>query len=110
MNEKVIDLNLRAVVLTYPHRLQLNWEFRQGAGKVTPTAIEKYSKIINCCRRNEDNMNQHVDGEWLNKESLPDLSVPRRGKYCVPSQSSYHEVQFSNRQLLINNLKPKFPE
>ena len=62
------------MALTFYHRLQANLAYRQGVGKVTPTAIEKYSKIINCCRRNEENMKEHVDGEWMNKEVLPNLS------------------------------------
>jgi len=64
----------RSLALTFSHRLQSNLAFRLGVGKVTPAAIEKYSKMINFCRRNENNMKQHVDGEWINKEVLPDLS------------------------------------
>ena len=65
----------RSLALIFPIGCtELNLAFRNGVGKVTPAAIEKYAKIINCCRRNEDNMKQHVDGEWINNEVLPDLS------------------------------------
>ena len=57
----------------HSHHLQLNLKFRLGVRKVTPTAIEKWSKIINACRQNEKNMQDHVDGVWKNKEVLPDL-------------------------------------
>ncbi len=59
--------------LAHSHYLQLNLRFRLGVPKVTPTAIEKCTKIINACRQNEKNMQDHVDGVWKNEEVLPDL-------------------------------------
>ena len=67
----------------HSHHLQLNLRFRLGVRKVTPTAIEKWSKIINACRQNEKNMQEHVDGVWKNTEVLPDL------RYDVESIADY---------------------
>ena len=67
----------------HSHHLQLNLKFRLGVRKVTPTAIEKWSKIINAFRQNGKNMQEHVDGVWKNKEVLPDL------RYDVDSIADY---------------------
>ena len=89
MNEQVDLITFTPIIPAcdytniFPLHLQLNLRFRLGVPKVTPTAIEKWSKIINACRQNEKNMQEHVDGVWKNTEVLPDL------RYDVESIADY---------------------